>query len=216
MKWFQFLKDTIAPKHCLACKNKGSFFCQQCVEQVPYFSWNNYYNLPLHQTLIWTHYNSPNIKKVIHEGKFYGKKEVYADIAPEISNFAKQHISLSPREKVIIIGVPMHFLRRWKRGYNHSDILAQEIGKILEIPFKKHVLQKICYTPQQSHLSREERLKNLIHAIQVSPKYSSSLKNTTIIVVDDVVSTGATLQATATALKKVGVKKIIALAIASD
>jgi ComF family protein len=120
------------------------------------------------------------------------------------------------KEDFIVLSTPMSFLRKIKRWYNHSDILAQSIATSLQFNYKKDIILKNKRTRQQSKLSRQERLINLKEAFKIHNKYIDIIDNKIVILVDDVVSTWATVNEISKVLKERWSKKIIILILASD
>ena len=96
----------------------------------------------------------------------------------------------------------MHFLRKLKRGYNHADLLAQSIAKHTQIPYHKYAIMRRKYTRQQSKVSKDIRATNLQNAFSINKKYIDTLDTKTVILVDDVVSTGSTVNEVAKLLKQ--------------
>lgn len=115
-------------------------------------------------------------------------------------------------EPDIITGIPMTKLHYRERNFNHTKILAKGISKIFGIPVCHNLLIKIKDTPTQVGSSAKERQKNLKNAFKVNPKYN--VKNKTVLLCDDVLTTGSTLDECAKALKKAGAKKVLCVTAA--
>lgn len=111
-----------------------------------------------------------------------------------------------------LVYVPMTKKAMRKRGYNQSEILARRLSEKINVPVSD-CLQKVKETKRQATLNRAERLKNLEKAFRVTDK--KSIKGKTIVIVDDVTTTGATAQAVAERLKKAGAIKVYLLTVAS-
>ena len=109
-----------------------------------------------------------------------------------------------------IIPVPLHRSRQRKRGYNQAQILAEEIGKKLEIPVKKDVVKRIQKTRPQKELGSRERIQNLKGAFGVSRSW---IPKKCVLVIDDIYTTGNTIHRVAEVLKKAGVQKVYFLTI---
>ena len=106
----------------------------------------------------------------------------------------------------MIIPVPLHWSRRFKRMYNQSGILGVKLGKVKKIPCCLNVLKRVRPTESQGHKHRKERERNVRKAFVVaSPK---SVRDKTILLIDDVMTTGATLNECAKVLKQAGAKEI--------
>lgn len=114
------------------------------------------------------------------------------------------------KEFDLITCVPMHPLRRIKRGFNQSEILAKIISKKLNIPYVS-VLKRRRYTKRQATLSAVKRRENLKHAFEAT---GTDIKNQRILLVDDVRTTGTTIISVANQLMESGAKKVSALTFA--
>ena len=115
----------------------------------------------------------------------------------------------------IIMSVPIHKKRYYKRGYNQSELLAKEITKNFgKINFRKDMLVKIKNNTAQSTLKKEERLSNVEGAYKV--REEKTLENKSILLVDDIYTTGNTANECAKMLKLAKVKEIGILTIAKD
>jgi ComF family protein len=102
----------------------------------------------------------------------------------------------------LIMPVPLHWKRLWRRGYNQSALLARSLGKKLGIKTDCHSLKRIRNIPAQVGLDREERLKNVKGAFAIHPKRIEQLTGSKILLIDDVLTTGATVNECAKVLKK--------------
>lgn len=90
----------------------------------------------------------------------------------------------------IILPVPIHHLKRAERGFNQSDYIAKGISKVLQIPYSTRSIKRTRYTESQTGLGLQDRAKNVENAFKV--KNSKKVKNKNILLVDDVITTGAT------------------------
>ncbi len=103
----------------------------------------------------------------------------------------------------VVCPVPMHFWRRWTRGRDHADALAKRLGKRLSLPVGS-LLRRIRNTPQQIHLSRTARRSNVRDAFAST----RPLDGASVLLVDDVTTTGATADECARMLKKAGASHV--------
>ena len=149
-------------------------------------------------------------KELIYQFK-YGKKiplgkrlgQGLGESISNDSNFLKSDF---------LIPVPLHKSRYWERGFNQSEIVADEISKINGLPVLKNVLKRKKNTKDQTNLTREQREENVRGAFVVAHPEIINGKN--IILVDDVITTGATLSECARMLKQAGAEKILGITIA--
>ena len=108
--------------------------------------------------------------------------------------------------------IPMTEKAVRKRGYNQSMLLAEKLSIKTEVPVN-HCLKKVKETKRQATLKRSERMKNLVDAVRVIDK--KSVKDKTVVIIDDVTTTGATAQAVAERLKQAGAKFVYLITVAS-
>ncbi len=114
----------------------------------------------------------------------------------------------------MLVPVPLHWRRLWRRRFNQSALLAYALSKQSGVRCVPDILQRVRYTKPQMKLNRAERLKNVTHAFAVANQARPMLRNKIIVLVDDVVTTGATVNACAKVLKKAGAKEIRVLSLA--
>ncbi len=108
-----------------------------------------------------------------------------------------------------IIPVPLHRKKKWFRGFNQADYLARELGKYLEIPVFEEGILRQYYTKPQKELNSKHRRENLKNSMVLNEKYRETLKKCSrILLVDDIYTTGATLESCGLVLKNIGVEKI--------
>ena len=107
----------------------------------------------------------------------------------------------------LVIPVPLHWYRRWQRGFNQSELLAGAIARRLQVPMRARWLKRVRHTPKQSMLTPTERRDNVKGAFRVSRL--SRLQGQTVLLIDDVLTTGSTAHEAARALKKAGAAEIV-------
>ncbi|MCD7820469.1 MAG: ComF family protein [Lachnospiraceae bacterium] len=117
----------------------------------------------------------------------------------------------------VIVPIPMHWRKRAARGYNQSELLAGKISRITGIPCERKLLRCGRFTGSQKELGRRERTKNLRGSFFVSPEKKAGLINSgrenrklpsSVLLVDDVYTTGSTMDEAARALREAGVRQI--------
>ncbi|MCF6345825.1 MAG: ComF family protein [Thiomicrorhabdus sp.] len=112
-----------------------------------------------------------------------------------------------------LVPVPLHPLRRRDRGYNQAELIAKELGKLLDIPVLTKGVRRIKDTPSQTHLNAKQRQQNLRRSFEVTREAFDSYSH--IALVDDVITTGATMQVLAKCFqRKTNTRQIEAWAIA--
>jgi ComF family protein len=112
----------------------------------------------------------------------------------------------------LIIPVPLHHLKKAERGFNQSDFIVKELSNSLNIPSSSKIIKRIRFTESQTKLDLKAREENVSGAFKVKRKKRIIDKN--ILLVDDVITTGATINECARVLLKNGVAKIFACSVA--
>lgn len=231
---FRFILDIISPKICYSCKKEWSFICEDCFSKIYDFEEKCYVckkysknsenhrncqvlnNVFYDKIIILKHYKNPLIKKLIKDWKFYNKKEILEELSFFLFKKFLESESVEKFDEYLVISIPSYFLRKWKRWYNSSEVLAKSFARYSNINYKKNTLKKVRNTKQQSKLDRKTRLDNLKNSFTFDEKYLNLVKDKKVIIVDDVVSTWATINEISSILKQKWAKKIIWLVVASD
>lgn len=121
---------------------------------------------------------------------------------------------LKPHGPNVAIPVPLHWRRRWSRGYNQSEVLAAAVARVLQLKLLTGVLRRVRHTTKQMNLNAEQRRANIRGAF--AAKRPLDLAGQTVVLVDDVLTTGATANEAARVLRACGAKSIIVAVIAHD
>ncbi len=150
------------------------------------------------------------LKDLIHDFKYKKITSLSTDFTALIINFMKKHII--GKDCQIILSIPMHPNRLFRREINHADILARGLGKNLGISYSTNTLRKMKNTPLQSKLKRQERIKNLSSSFSL--KDNSIVRNKNIILVDDLFTTGSTVNECSRLLKNSGAKYVEVVTLA--
>lgn len=148
------------------------------------------------------------IKQSMYRFK-YGNRREYAAFYGDIIVKLKGHIIMSWKPDVII-PVPLHASRYRKRGYNQAALIAKEIGRRLEVPVEEGLLIRIVNTAPQKELNDKERTKNTKNAFQVT---HNIVKYKRVLLVDDIYTTGATLDACSDVLTNAGAAQVYFAAV---
>lgn len=178
--------------------------CQECISLInkdPAY----YYDIEGLDDLIVSSTYSGIMRRLIIDFKFKGKLS-YGDIISEI--MTEKILDKNLRDQVITY-VPMHWKKEGERGYNQSKILAEKIARNLDLSCQD-VFEKVIDTKFQVGLKKFDREENLRGAFHVK-NYAEE-----IIIVDDVITTGATISELTKIAKKAGIKKVTALIAATE
>jgi ComF family protein len=136
------------------------------------------------------------------------------DLVTPFSNWMSRAGDEVLREAEALIPVPLHWTRLFQRRFNQSAELARAISRLKAVPVIDDALVRVRATPPQVGLGRDERAKNVHRAFSVDQAARAKLKGKRIVLVDDVLTTGATANACANVLRRAGVARIDVLTLA--
>lgn len=217
------LLDLLYPPRCVACGQAGVLYCDACRGSVTRVT------LPVCSLcgrsvsvpgLCSTCVNHPlnidgirsvavfegSLRKAIHHFKYQHSREMAGPLGEMLVRFWQQ----MPLTAEVIIPVPLHSRRLRERGFNQSMLLAQQLEQAAGLPILSDVLRRIKYTLSQARLDGHQRKQNVAGAFVCS----KGVQDRTVLLVDDVCTTGATLEASSMALKAGGAKSVWALTLA--
>lgn len=138
---------------------------------------------------------------LLHRFKFYNTPE----LARPLARLAADSLKKAGTEFDVVVPVPLHWTRRFMRGFNQSYLMASLIAEFTGKPCEK-ILKRVRMGRVQSRLTRAERKKNLLDAFSL--KKGANCKNRAILLVDDVMTTGSTLSAASAELLKAGASTV--------
>lgn len=180
-------------------EEKSSMQCMTCIEKPPNFN-------SARAALIYNETSRDLILGFKHGDKTF--------MAPSFIPWLMRAGSGMLNNADYLIPVPLHHSRLFMRRYNQAVLIADALSKETKIPHLPMALKRTRATPSQGHLKTEERAKNVKHAFALNPKYQDKLKNKTVILVDDVFTTGATVRECTKTLLKAGVENVHVLTLA--
>ena len=191
--------DEITSSHCDHCGRKtitASLYCDSCSgKNVNFDMARSVYN-----------YNE-TFAKIIHNFKYSSKTYLKDIFAEQLSKTYLSNFMVSD----YLTYVPMTEQRLNERGYNQSKLIAEKVGEILNIPVMELVIKSV-ETKRQATLTAKDRLNNLKNSFK---RKNIDLTGKTITIIDDVLTTGVTMDILALELKKMGAEKVYCLTIAS-
>lgn len=199
---------------CVACGETlvgdESLLCIECISHIPF---TNFATTPGNQLELLLENTIPHVKaaslmyfekgevsqSIIHSIKYHGDLK----LAHRFGRLLGKALADSHRfdDVDIIVPVPLHFLKWYKRGFNQSREISEGIAKIFKRPVKNRVIARTRYTETQTHKSHSERTHNVVDAFKV--RNSERIKSKHILLVDDVITTGSTIRACYAALSQV-------------
>lgn len=151
-----------------------------------------------------------SVKELVKALKYQGRLSVAPFLGRLLAETVRERLGADPADAVV--PVPLHPTRLRERTFNQAQVLAQELARRLDLPCWKHLLVRQNATPPQTDLPRLERLKNVAEAFAIEP--DPFLRSSRMLLVDDVLTTGATASACANLLKAAGAASITAVTIA--
>lgn len=194
--------DLIFPISCLGCHRPGKFICQTCLKKIPL-------NQKLYRNLIVaSYYSHPLVKEAIHRYKY----DLVKGLAEPLSWLMAESLKNYYLENPLLVPVPLHKKRLKWRGFNQAQLLAEAVSRQLNIPLANQILiREKNIEPQVKIKNSLQREKNVQSAFAVQP---TDLSNKTVVLVDDVATTGATLNECRKVLKPLGPKEVWGLVVA--
>ena len=148
--------------------------------------------------------------KAIHQFKYEEKSYLANSLGPLLASFAKRW--LKEMDDCLVMPVPLHPKRLRERGFNQSLLLARYIADLSGTELDFLSLKRIRYTRPQTGLKSDERRKNVRRAFGLNDRHT--VKGRNIILVDDVATTGNTLNECARVLKRSGAEKVFCMVLA--
>lgn len=208
--YWQGFAGLIFPRYCAACGNalfkNENVLCMCCFADLPRTRFHTdpenevarlfWGRVPLEQATSFMYFaKGSRYQHILHELK-YNDQGVIGTAMGRM--FGSELINTPFSAADIILPVPLHPSRLKDRGYNQSQLIASGIGEILRIPVDSSMLSRVLDTRSQTHKSRYERWENVRHIFHC--EHPEALTGKHILLVDDVITTGATLEACASCL----------------
>lgn len=219
--------DLLFPPRCVGCGASGSFLCSQCQSALPHLS------PPLcakcgkslsSGTLCYDCENHPKeiegirslfpFDRVMRQAILQFKYQNVKALAAPLAQLMGEYLSAHPLPADTLVPVPLHPRRLRERGYNQSSLLARELAKLASLPIVEGALLRLKNTPPQTRTnSAEDRQSNVAGAFTCRDQ---RVEGRRILLIDDVCTSGATLDACATALKAAGATSVWGLTLARE
>ncbi|NRA73518.1 MAG: ComF family protein [Rickettsiales bacterium] len=232
-KFFDQAIEVIFPSKCLICaswSNKGILICSSCWQKIEFitdpkceicgypFGFDSgkgslcapcHQNNPYFDKAFTIFKYSAVSKSLIFKLKYNDQLHIAYFFAQLIANKLQNFY-----EYRFIVPVPLHPRRIRERLYNQSAILGSHVAKLARLEFLPSILSKKRYDVPQSQLSRDRRKKNVLNSFVIAEDYINCIKGKNIILIDDVYTTGSTVNECSKVLKKAGCNKILVVTIA--
>ena len=226
MKILSNLLSLFYPKMCAACGNalqqNESCLCLECLLHLPETENYKEHNNTLRSLFdgrtrveevasLMSYKKESNVQKILHNFKYNGQKEIGKYLG---EYFGKQLITEERFRKIdFIIPIPLHKKKLRKRGFNQSEWIAQGLSISMNIPSRTDILFREDFTETQTKKNRYARWMNVKEVFTL--KDFKSIKNRHIAICDDVLTTGATMEAAIQKLQQVNDIKISVITLAA-
>jgi len=213
------------PRSCHACgkplNSQEEILCASCLYRLPKTNFHTHKDnpvreifggiIPLHAATSLLFFNQGGMTQtLVHKLKYDGKKEIGTYLGKLLGNQLME--SELFKDADLLLPVPLHPAKLKKRGYNQSEIIALGMETVMKAKLYADILSRKIYTSSQTRKSRYERWENVKGIFDA--KHPELLVNKHIVLVDDVITTGATLQACAGTLLAVPGIKISVVSLA--
>lgn len=191
---------TIQEPYCMKCgkpiQDEQQEYCYDCRKERHAYEWGR---------SMWIH--TPPISDAIYAFK-YQNKRIYGKIFAK--EMALKYGEILKKEGIeMIIPIPLHRSRRRVRGYNQAEILAEYLSEYTGIPMRKDILKRVRKTTPQKKLNNKQRKRNINNVFEAS-KVESIQK---VVLLDDIYTTGSTIDEAASVLHKIGIQKVYFLTV---
>ncbi len=223
LSWRRII-DLIFPPRCGGCDTQGSLWCDDCRASVLPISSPTCLRCgqpDTHSDLCANCRASPltidsirsltlfegRIRHAVHAFKYRRVAALAEPLGDALAGFWIQ----APTPARAIVPVPLHPHRQRERGYNQAELLARQVGRAARLPVYADALRRVRATAVQMTLDAAERKANVAEAFECS---ASNLRGVPVLLIDDVCTTGATLDACAVALKAAGAEAVHGLTLA--
>lgn len=228
-KYTEAFFEVLAPRHCEVCgkptgnlKTRFEFFCDNCAESMP---------LAPEPEVILNHLIT-NIKgddlslsgayclfsvsedfdfiKLIYSLKYDGFTRVGKELGLELGKIIQKY---KDTDYDYLVPVPIHHARQRERGFNQSEIITEAVSSVLNTPIGKNIVKRNKYTQSQTLLSSSERKMN-VSDVFIPAQKNLNLFGKSFLLIDDVLTTGSTLNACGNCLLELGAKRVDCAALA--
>lgn len=208
------LLDLLFPPVCIHCgkriNKQNDFLCKDCLNKIEYL-------IPLITKVEGLSYDflisivryREVVVSIIHNLKFYNLSSISDFIAELIyKQIKKNKLVLDVN---LIIDVPLHLVRKRERGYNQASLIAKKLANLLGVDYDGEIIERVSNTVSQATLEHDKRERNINQAFKL--KKNIDLKHKSVILLDDVFTTGSTAEECCKVLKSAGPKKITVLTL---
>jgi ComF family protein len=205
--WFSLAIDLLFPPRCGGCGKVDTFWCETCQEDIDHIAFPaQVRQLPAFSGLASSALHTGKIREAVQALKY----ENVPSVAEPLGQRLAKHLAAQRWMIDTLIPVPLSTTRLKERGYNQAELLAQAVSKHSAIPCASTALRRQKHTESQVTMTAAERLTNVQQAFSAD---SIFVKDRSVLIIDDVLTTGATLTACGEALLSVGAAAVYGLTV---
>lgn len=215
MGLWHVLLDAILPHHCAHCRALGTPLCDRCQASIRFEALTAKSDLVPHYTCAARLADNPALRSAIHAFKYSGVRALAPTLATGMRDALVAHGILA--DNPILVPVPMWPSRQQERGYNQAYELAHHLGLLCALQVRTDLLTRTRNTQSQvSSATREQRIAHMEGAFfcPVTPVSAGRLPVRPLVIIDDVITTGATVAACRRALLSAGARDVRILGLA--
>lgn len=214
-KFLAISRDLLFPVFCISCRSEGAWLCQQCLAKLQLEIKPQVFCHPyLDKVIALADYQNEIIARLIHLLKYEYVQEIGGIFEKLIDMFIKSNRAVFEGGQFsAIIPIPLHKKRYLERGFNQAELLAESWGRHLGVPILPKALVRSRQTKMQVGLSGIERRSNLQGAFALRQPLECLER---VILIDDVFTTGSTLEEAGRVLRSVGVREVWGAVVARE
>jgi ComF family protein len=161
--------------------------------------------------VVWYFEREGTLRTLMHRLKYGGATAIGEEFGRELG---ERILGAGLGGSDMVVPLPLHASRRRERGFNQCEYIARGVSSVTGCPVRSGLLRRIRFTPSQTSLGSLERRDNVRGAFALRGRGSRAVKGKTILLVDDVVTTGATMRSCAETLREAGARAVVACAVA--
>lgn len=224
-KWTRDLLHVLYPQNCLICKHEFNqsrlAICPICISELSYTNFETYPEatnldklfwgrVPLAGTYALLRFRQQNsTQRVLHELKYNNNMEIGLHFGKELGVILRQIPAFSDMDA--LVPVPLHPKKEFIRGYNQAEVICRGISETSNVSLRKDLLKRTSFTESQTRKNRTSRWDNMQNRFMLRTVKAQDLQH--LVVVDDVVTTGSTLETCVRILQKQFPKAKISIAV---
>ncbi|MDR0974054.1 MAG: ComF family protein [Prevotellaceae bacterium] len=226
-RWLSALLGIVFPRCCTVCRcvlggDNETYLCADCLRELPRTRFHRRRDNPMRKSV---ESGAPVVKAAAFY--YYSAESPYAELVRQLKYQGEQWLGIALGKLIaaelsadsdffmgidLVVPVPLHPIRKRRRGYNQSECLAKGLSERLNVPMERDAVIRVRNTETQTSKTREQRFINMLDAFRVSQPARLAGKH--ILLVDDVWTTGSTVNACMRALRSVERISITVLTLA--